>query len=55
VPCHGLYRLLEFSTEGEAWEFVALEVSADAWKIRNFFRYTSSPVTGATELGVAFQ
>jgi hypothetical protein len=40
--------------EGEVWDFVALEMRTDSWKIRHFIRDNSGPVSDATELKFAF-
>jgi hypothetical protein len=55
MPYHSLYRLLGFGIEREVWEVIALEVRADGWRIRHFFRDNSDPISGVTELKVAFQ
>jgi hypothetical protein len=55
MPYQNLYRLLRFGLESEVWEIIALEVRTGGWKILQFFRDNSGPVSAATELKVAFQ
>jgi hypothetical protein len=55
MPYHSPYSLLEFGTEGELWEVIALEVTSDGRKIHHFFLIKSGPISGVTELTVAFQ